>query len=77
MKRHFVKSIVGLKTKSELPKWTENQVTQSCRDVKIFGFIVKDFKISARKMREFHMKQDCFSSTYFMFRSLIKGALMI
>ena len=58
-----MKSIVGLKTKSELLKWTENQVTQSSRDVKNFGHIVKDFKISARKMREFHMKQDYFSST--------------
>ena len=32
-----MKSIVGLKTKNKLPKWTENQVTQSSRDVKNFG----------------------------------------
>ena len=70
-----MKSIVGLKTKSELPKWTENQMTQSSRDIKNFRHIVKDFRISMRKMREFHMKQDCFRRTYFMFRSLIKGAL--
>ena len=58
-----MKSIVGLKTKSELLKWTKNQVTQSSRDVNNFGHIVKDFKISARKIRKFHMKQDYFSST--------------
>ena len=60
-----MKSIVSLKTKRELPKRTENEVTQSSRDVKNFEDIVKDFKISARKMKEFYMKQDCFSSTYF------------
>ena len=60
-----MKSIVSLMTKRELPKRTENQVTQSSRDVKNFEDIVKDFKISARKMKEFYMKQDCFSSTYF------------
>ena len=67
--------IMGLKTKSELPKLTENQVAQSSRDVKNFGHIVKDFKISLRKMREFDVKHGCFRRTYFMFRSLIKGAL--
>ena len=51
-----MKSVVGFKTKNELPKWTENQVTQSSRDVKIFRRIVKGFRISLRKMREFHMK---------------------
>ena len=54
-----MKSIVVLNMKSKLPKWTENEVAQSSRDVKNFGYIVKDLKISARKMREFHMKQDC------------------
>ena len=73
----FCEKYCGFKDKeNELPKWTENQVTQSSRDIKNFGPIVKDFRISVRKMREFHMKQDCFSSTYFMFRSLIKGALI-
>ena len=59
-----MKSIVGLKSKSELLKWTGNQLTQSTRDVKNLRHIVKDFKKSARKMRKFHMKQDYFSSTY-------------
>ena len=67
-----MESIVDLKTKNELSKWTENQETQSTRDVKKFVLIVKDFKISVKKLREFHIKQNCFSSTYFMFRSLIK-----
>ena len=39
-----MKSIVSLMTKRELPKRTENQVTQSSRDVKNFEDIVKDFK---------------------------------
>ena len=66
-------------TKNELPKWTENQVTQSNRDVKNFGPRVRDLKISVTKIKEFQdcEKQDCLSSTSFMFRSLIKGALMI
>ena len=68
---------MGLKTKKELPKWTENQVTQSSRDVKNVDPIGKDFRISVRKMKKFNMKQDCFSSIYFVFRFLINGALMI
>ena len=54
---------------------SSDSVKERCK--KLWGYIVKDFKISARKTREFHMKQDCFSSTYFMFRSFIKEALMI
>ena len=55
-----MESIVDLKTKNELSKWTENQTTQSTRDVKKMCAHCKGFHDNCEEIEGVPYKAELF-----------------